>query len=109
MDMSEYRGYMPLMLYSEEDGCFIGKIAGLNNHSSSFHGETEEEIRKHFEESVDFYLDTEGKPEKPFAGRITVIMPQELHKKLVLKAFEEGEIFFNNWLVEKLQNLYEHD
>ena len=109
MDLSEYRGYTPLMLYSEEDGCFIGKIAGLNAHSSSFHGYTEEEIRKHFEESVDFYLETEPNPEKPFAGRITVIMPQELHSKLVNKAFEDGEIFFNDWLVEKLRNLCEHN
>ena len=107
MNLSEYRGYTPFMLYSEEDGCFIGKIAGLNNHSVIFEGETEAEIRKHFEESVDFYLETTETPEKPFAGRITVIMPQELHKELAFKAFEEGEIFFDDWLVAKLRNLCE--
>ena len=96
------------MLYSEEDDCFIGKVAGLNNHRIVFDGETEEAIRKHFEESVDFYLETTEKPEKPFAGRITVIIPQELHSKLVHKAFDDGTIFFNDWLAEKLLHLCEH-
>ena len=68
MDMSEYRGYAPLMLYSEEDDCFIGKVAGLNNHRIVFDGETEEAIRKHFEESVDFSLRLQKTWKNPLQG-----------------------------------------
>ena len=60
---------MPLIRFSEEDGCFVGEVAGLYRHGISFEGETEEAIRKDFEEAVDFYLDTEPNPEKPFAAR----------------------------------------
>ena len=75
--IKEYRGYTPIIRYSEEDGCFIGEVAGLNLHGISFEGETEEELRKDFETAIDFYLETEQRPEKPFPGK-AVCQPPEL-------------------------------
>ena len=66
----EYKGYIPNVQYSEEDGCFVGEVAGLNLHYISFEGETEEEIRKGFERAIAFYPAATVNPEKPFTGRI---------------------------------------
>jgi predicted HicB family RNase H-like nuclease len=98
-----YRGYTPLIQYSEEDGCFIGEVAGLNLHDISFEGATEEEIRKDFEQAIDFYLATTENPEKPFAGRITLQVTPEMHAELCSKAKRAGADSLDAWLVKELQ------
>jgi len=98
----EYRGYMPLIRYSEEDGCFVGEVAGLYRHGISFEGETEEAVRRDFEEAVDFYLDTEPQPEKPFAGVLSVAIPPEIHMALCRKAQSTGKSL-DDWLVQELE------
>jgi predicted HicB family RNase H-like nuclease len=100
----KYRGYTPVIRYSEEDGCFIGEVAGLNLHDISFEGETEEEIRKDFENAVDFYLQTTKRPEKPFSGRITLQVTPEIHAKLFSKAINSGTGSFDAWLVKELED-----
>ena len=97
----EYKGYMPLIRYSSEDGCFVGEVAGLNRHGISFEGETEQAIRKDFEAAVDFYLDTEPNPEKPFAGLLTIEVPPEIHKAICRKAQSCGHSF-DDWLVNEI-------
>jgi predicted HicB family RNase H-like nuclease len=106
--IKEYRGYTPLMRYSEEDGCFIGEVAGLNRHSISFEGDTEEELRKDFEEAIDFYLDTEPQPEKPFSGHFTLYVPPEIHLELCRKAQNAGTDSFDSWLVKELKESVLH-
>jgi predicted HicB family RNase H-like nuclease len=103
-----YRGYTPIMQYSEEDGCFIGEVAGLNLHGISFEGETEEEIRKDFEQSIDFYLATTKNPEKPFAGRITLQVTPEMHAELFSKARNAGADSLDAWIVRELQESVLH-
>ncbi|MDR2800454.1 MAG: toxin-antitoxin system HicB family antitoxin [Desulfovibrio sp.] len=99
--LREYRGYMPLIRYSEEDGCFVGEVAGLNRHGISFEGETEEEVRKDFENAIDFYLKTEPQPEKPFAGFLTIQIPPEVHVEICRKAQLSGNTL-DEWLVKKV-------
>jgi predicted HicB family RNase H-like nuclease len=106
--IKEYRGYTPIIRYSEEDGCFIGEVAGLNLHGISFEGETEEEIRKDFETAIDFYLKTEERPEKPFAGRITLQVTPEVHAELFRKAQKAGADSFDEWLVKELKQSVLH-
>ena len=98
----EYKGYMPLIRYSEEDGCFVGEVAGLYRHGISFEGETEEAIRKDFEKAVDFYLATEPNPEIPFAGLLTVAIPPEIHAAICRKAQISG-YSLDDWLVNELK------
>ena len=103
-----YKGYIPLIQYSEEDGCFIGEVAGLNLHDISFEGETEEEIRKDFERAIDFYLATTVNPEKPFAGRITLQVTPEMHAELFSKARRAGADSLATWLVRELKDSVLH-
>lgn len=52
-----YKGYVARIEYSDEDGCFIGHIAGIRD-VIGFHGESVPKLRMAFEEAVDDYLET---------------------------------------------------
>lgn len=52
-----YKGHTARIVYSAEDGCLVGHLVGLND-IVGFHGDSVEEIRKAFHESVDDYLAT---------------------------------------------------
>ena len=106
--IKEYRGYTPIIRYSEEDGCFIGEVAGLNLHDISFEGETEEEIRKDFEQAIDFHLANTENPEKPFAGRITLQVTPEMHEELFSKAKSAGADSLDTWLIKELKQSVLH-
>lgn len=45
------------MEYSEEDGCFVGHIAGIHD-VIGFHGESVAELQAAFEEATVDYLET---------------------------------------------------
>ncbi|MDE0425421.1 MAG: type II toxin-antitoxin system HicB family antitoxin [Candidatus Poribacteria bacterium] len=70
-----YKEYIGQIVYSEEDGCFIGDLVGIRD-IVSFHGDTLEEIRVAFEESVDDYLLTcqefNRSPQKPVNAKEAV-------------------------------------
>jgi len=70
----QYKGYSAIVRYSAEDACLVGHIAGIND-IVGFHGDSVEEVRKAFEESVDFYLDSCARmgheSNKPHSGRVT--------------------------------------
>jgi predicted HicB family RNase H-like nuclease len=89
-----HRGYAARIEYSDEDGCLIGRLAGIQD-IITFHGDSVDEIRGAFEEAVDFYIDTcekRGKePQKPFSGRLMLRLPPELHARLAVRAQTEGK------------------
>ena len=66
-----YKRYTARSDYSQEDGCFVGHVAGIRD-IVGFHGESVGELRPAFEEAVDDYLETcmklDRTPEKPFSG-----------------------------------------
>ena len=99
-----YKGYTAMIIYSAEDECLVGHIAGIND-IVGFHGESVEEIHKAFEEAVDFYLESCAKggvePNKPYSGRVTLRIPPELHAKLAIQASVQGKSL-NSWLVNAL-------
>ena len=103
-----YKGYTPDIQYSEEDGCFIGEVAGLSLHDISFEGETEEEIRRDFEQAIDFYLANTAHPERPFSGRITLQVTPEMHEELFIKAKSAGADSLATWLVKELKQSVLH-
>jgi predicted HicB family RNase H-like nuclease len=102
--VKEYKGYTPIIQYSEEDGCFIGEVAGLNLHDISFEGENEEEIRMDFEAAIDFYLANTKRPEQPFSGRITLQVTPEVHEELFRKAKSAGADNFDAWLAQEVKS-----
>jgi predicted HicB family RNase H-like nuclease len=52
-----HRNYTARIKYSDEDACFIGRIAGIKP-IITFHGDSVYEIRQVFQEAVDFYIET---------------------------------------------------
>ena len=69
-----YRGYAARIEYSEDDGCFVGHIAGISD-IVGFHGDSIAELRAAFEEAVDDYLETcekvDRSPQKPCSGVVS--------------------------------------
>ncbi|TEA59766.1 type II toxin-antitoxin system HicB family antitoxin [Pseudomonas sp. CH235] len=57
MNVMGYNGFSARVEYSDEDGLFIGHIAGIRD-VVGFHGESINELRKSFEEAVTDYLET---------------------------------------------------
>jgi len=57
MNVMNYQGYAARIEYSDEDGLFVGHIAGIKD-IVGFHGESVRELREAFEEAVTDYLDT---------------------------------------------------
>ena len=41
----EYKGYSAMIEYSDEDECFVGRVAGIRD-IITFHGESVRDIRK---------------------------------------------------------------
>ena len=71
MKTMTYQGYAAHIEYSDEDACFVGRIAGIRD-IVGFHGESVAELRAAFEEAVEDYLETCQKvgrpPQKPYSG-----------------------------------------
>lgn len=59
-----YKGYTAKVRYSEEDGCFVGRVVDIDD-IVSFDGNTDEELRDAFEGMVDFYIEVCKTPENP--------------------------------------------
>ena len=88
-----YKDYYGTVHYSADDELFYGKLEGIND-SITFEGTTVQELKSAFEEAVDDYLEIckelNKEPQKPYKGSFNVRIDPELHKKLAIKAIEEG-------------------
>ena len=97
-----YKGYAARVEYSEEDGCFIGRIAGIRD-VVGFHGESVSELRAAFEEAVDDYLATckaAGiEANHPYSGQFRLRLQPELHARAALIAQTQGKSL-NAWVAE---------
>lgn len=101
-----YKNYAARIEYSDEDGCFIGRVSGIRD-MISFHGETVAELRHAFEEAVDFYLTTCAErseiPNKPYSGKLMLRLPPEVHARAAMMAAAHGKSL-NQWVAEVLAN-----
>ena len=52
----EYNGYRAMIEYDEDDELFVGTVIGIND-SISFHGQNIQELKQHFKDNVDNYVD----------------------------------------------------
>jgi len=99
----QYKGYMGRIQIDEDAGIIFGQVVGLRD-VITFQGETVEEARKAFEESVDEYLrfcEEKGQsPEKPYSGKFLVRIKTSLHRELVNLAEARNQSL--NTLVEQL-------
>jgi predicted HicB family RNase H-like nuclease len=99
-----YKGYAARIEYSDEDGCFIGHIAGIKD-VIGFHAEAVNELRNAFEGAVDDYLATcenVGRaPQKPYSGKLMLRVPPEVHARAAMMAEAHG-MSINQWAADVL-------
>lgn len=97
-----YKGYAARIEYSDEDGCFVGHIAGISD-IVGFHGDSVEEMRTAFHEAVDHYLDSCAArgvaPNKPYSGKLMVRVQPEVHARAAMTAAAKGKSL-NAWAAE---------
>ena len=104
MNIMSYQGYAARIEYSDEDGCFIGHIAGIRD-VVGFHGESVSELRQAFEEAVDDYLATCEKlnrtPQRPYSGKVMLRIEPSIHARVAMLAESQGKSL-NAWAQEVL-------
>jgi len=104
MKTMTYKGYAARIEYSDEDGCFVGHIAGIKD-VIGFHGESVAELRAAFREAVDDYLTTCEKlgrpPQKPYSGKLMLRIPPEVHARAAMMAEAQGKSL-NQWAADVL-------
>jgi predicted HicB family RNase H-like nuclease len=64
MNSMTYKGYRARVDYDDDDGIFVGRLAGIND-VVAFHAENVAELRSAFRAAVDDYLATCAKAGKP--------------------------------------------
>ncbi|WP_313242838.1 type II toxin-antitoxin system HicB family antitoxin [Stutzerimonas nitrititolerans] len=104
MNPMTYKGYAARIEYSDEDGLFIGHIAGIRD-VVGFHGESVAALRQAFREAVDDYLDAcariDKSPQKPYSGKLSLRLEPMLHASVAVKA-ELANKSINQWVVDVL-------
>jgi predicted HicB family RNase H-like nuclease len=104
MNTMTYKNYPARIEYSEEDGCFVGHIVGIND-IVGFHGESVAELRAAFEEAVDDYLESCARlgraPQKPYSGNLMLRIPPDVHAAVAAAANVSGKSI-NQWAAEVL-------
>ncbi len=102
MNTMSYKGYAAKIEYSDEDQCFVGHIAGIQD-IVGFHGESVTELRQAFVEAVDDYLGTCARlnraPQKPYSGKLMLRIPPEVHAAVAIAAEVSGKSI-NQWATE---------
>lgn len=105
MNTMTYKGFAARVEYSEEDGCFVGHIAGIRD-VIGFHGESVSELRAAFEEAVDDYLKTCKKlgqePNHPYSGQFRLRLDPGLHARAAMVAESHGKSL-NAWVSDVIE------
>jgi len=102
--MMEYKGYLAKVEFDDKDNIFHGEIINLRD-VITFEGETVEELRKAFHDSIEDYLEFCAKrgedPEKPYSGKFIVRVDPALHKTIAIQARKTGKSL-NAWVNDTL-------
>lgn len=105
-DMMEYKGYLAKVEFDNEDNIFHGEVMNLRD-VITFQGQTVNELRQTFEESVEDYLEfcaERGEaPEKPFSGKFSVRIDPELHHQISVQAQLHNKSL-NRWISDTLED-----
>lgn len=105
MNIMNYKGYSARINYSDEDGLFVGHVAGIKD-VIGFHGQSVPELRAAFEEAVDDYLDVckrlEREPQKTYSGKLSLRLEPELHASVASQA-ELAHKSINQWVSDLLR------
>lgn len=103
----EYKGYFTKVEFDDEANIFHGEVINLRD-VLTFQGETVNELRKAFKDSIDDYLEfcaERGEdPEKPYSGKFMVRVEPELHKTIAIRARKDGKSL-NAWIHDTLAKI----
>lgn len=106
MNTMTHKGFAAKVEYSEDDGCFVGHIAGIRD-IVGFHGKSVRELRAAFVASVEDYLATCEKlnqpPNRPYSGKFQLRLAPEVHARAAMTAEAEGKSL-NTWASEVIQH-----
>ena len=101
----EHNGYEASVTFDNEAGIFHGELVGIRD-VVTFQGESVEELRQAFRESVDDYVsfcrERGREPEIPFTGHIPVKISPEAHRAAAEAAKYEGKTL-ETWLSEIIE------
>lgn len=99
MSAMHYKGFYARIEFDDDDGIFVGHIAGIND-VIGFHADNVAGLKAAFHEAVDDYVATcqkLGKPaEKSFSGNMMFRVDPALHAKAALAAELAGKSL-NQW------------
>jgi predicted HicB family RNase H-like nuclease len=105
MNTMTYRGYTARVEYDERDDILIGRVLGVKA-IIGFHGETVTELRRDFENAIDFMIEdcrARGEePEKPASGKLMLRVPPEVHGAALVAAQAAGTSL-NQWAAKVLR------
>ena len=98
MSMS-YKGYTASVRYVPEDDLLWGRVDGISDRII-FSGVSIEELKKEFQESIDFYLESCAQagaaPQRPSSGNIMLRIAPSVHAAARAAAKAAGQSL-NKW------------
>ena len=93
MSTMSYKNYLASIEYSEEDACFVGRIAGIHD-VIGFHADNVAGLREAFHEAVEDYVATCAKigkvPQKAYSGKVMLRIPPDVHARAATAAQSRG-------------------
>ena len=105
MTMMSYKGYEAVVEFDEDADLFHGEVVNLRD-VITFQGESVQELKRAFAESVDDYLafckERGEAPEKPFSGQFIVRTEPSLHRAMAATAKRAG-LSLNRWVTSTLE------
>lgn len=102
--MFTYKGYTAHVEIDPDANILCGRVLDIKD-VITFKGETVEEARQAFQDSVDDYLEwceeLGEEPDKPFSGKLPFRTTPEHHRKIFIAATKAGKSI-NAWMDEVL-------
>lgn len=104
--MMEYKGYIGKVEFDDKANVFHGEVINLRD-VITFQGESVQELRNAFRESIDDYLEfcaeRDEEPERPYSGTFTVRITPELHRDISVRA-KLADQSLNSWVNQLLEH-----
>ena len=93
-NLMEYKGFTARIEFSADDNVFFGRLLGIDD-IVTFEAETVEDLRRSFEEAVDFHIEvcekTGKKAKKQYSGKVLLRLPNTLHERIAEAAAKNGK------------------
>lgn len=104
--MMEYKGYLANVQFDDEANIFYGSVTNIRD-VITFQGETVNELRQAFSDSVEDYLEfcaERGEsPNKPFSGHFVINLSPQQHRQ-VFNAADKARKKVDRWVVDTLMH-----